>query len=85
MPEANRPSHDVTRASRSEGYCLGLREEMPATAAITTLAPIKASSRTPFYWWSLGDGLRAQKISVSRILRCSVFRLRRSLTREVMI
>jgi hypothetical protein len=25
----------------------------------------------------LGDGLRAQKISLSRILRCSVFRLRR--------
>ena len=41
--ERTGPSHDVETA---QGYCLTLREEMPATAAIIMLAPINASSRT---------------------------------------
>ena len=41
--ERTGPSHDVETA---QGYCLTLREEMPATAAIVMLAPINASSRT---------------------------------------
>jgi len=41
--ERTGPSHDVEIA---QGYCLTLREEMPATAAIIMLAPINASSRT---------------------------------------
>ena len=39
---AHRPSHPHP----AQGYCLTLREEMPATAAIIMLAPINASSRT---------------------------------------
>jgi hypothetical protein len=34
------------RPHPTQGYCLILREEMPATTAITMLAPINASSRT---------------------------------------
>ena len=34
------------RPHPAQGYCLTLREEMPATAAIIMLAPINASSRT---------------------------------------
>ena len=34
------------RPRPAQGYCLTFREEMPATAAIIMLAPIKASSRT---------------------------------------
>ena len=40
---AHRP---LSRCETAQGYCLILREEMPATTAITMLAPINASSRT---------------------------------------
>jgi hypothetical protein len=34
------------RRAAAQSFCFGLREEMPATAAIMMLAPISASSRT---------------------------------------
>ena len=51
LPSAAGPEWSAPALSRcggrpAQGYCLTLREEMPATAAIIMLAPINASSRT---------------------------------------